>query len=142
MGFTRRLFAKSYVRNTSTYEPFTDPFSVPRDHWAFHTAYENGEFIQFYKSLVAEEPIDAILDYVNSDYILDKKRRYLKYRLNWMMSQRPEGRGTLKSISILSNASMAALTKREDSSSRFSPSASIHGIMSKIIVAALILLIA
>ena len=50
---------KSVVGSTT----FPDPFTIPGQDWAFQTAYQNGEFIQFYKGLLAEGPIDFISEW-------------------------------------------------------------------------------
>ena len=115
------VLRNSFDGNTS----IDDPFTIPRDHWAFHTAYENGEFIQFYESLVAEEPIDAISDYVDSDYFLDKKKHFFKYRLEWISSQHP---------------SKAIGNTAEDSPGSFNP-ASTQNKLNMVAVAALVLLV-
>ena len=70
-----------------------DPFTIPGQDWAFQTAPQNGEFIQFYKGLLAkglltEGPIDFISEYVDSDNILAKRKKCFKYRLEWVISQR------------------------------------------------------
>mmetsp|Transcript_12754 Transcript_12754/g.27553 ORF Transcript_12754/g.27553 Transcript_12754/m.27553 type:complete len:304 (-) Transcript_12754:205-1116(-) len=83
------LLEESLRNSNAGSTPIPDPFTIPRKNWAFQTAAENGEFITFYKGLVAEEPIDAILDYVDSDYVFAKREIFFNYRLQWIMSQHP-----------------------------------------------------
>lgn len=67
-----------------------DPYIIPGQEWTFHTAYENGNFINFYEGLLSEAgPNDFISNYLDSDYLLAKERNYFKYRLDWINSQRP-----------------------------------------------------
>lgn len=100
---------KSYAGNTSNIPAL---FAIPRETWAFQTATKNGEFIHFYEGLLSEEPIDAIADYVDSDHVLAKKKKFLKYRLEWIQSQHPGtgGRdGSILQHNLLRRVTMGAL---------------------------------
>lgn len=78
---------ESVVGNSSS---SADPYIIPGQEWTFHTAYENGNFINFYEGLLSEAgPNDFISNYLDSDYLLAKERNYFKYRLDWINSQRP-----------------------------------------------------
>ncbi|KAL7551435.1 hypothetical protein ACHAWF_014627 [Thalassiosira exigua] len=88
-GSCEPLLEESLRESNAGNISFPDPFTIPSENWAFQTAAKNGEFINFYKALVADQPIDAVSDYVDSDYVFVKRANYFKYRLKWIMSQHP-----------------------------------------------------